>query len=164
MVLSRTQSDGRHAAYRHEGEVFGNLKLAQRKDGDRIVTLIETRGEGGLFLCAPTDGYELIQGNLCDLPVLTEAERELLLQAAWALNEYTPPAVGGPGAATLARVRNTNGQASTGNLKMFAEMGCFMAWSTDPPLSTASKIRPNLAQNRYAVRPAVVAPFHTSRG
>jgi len=97
LVLSKTQSDGRHAAYRHEGEVCGNLKLAQRRGDDgKIVTLIETRGEGGLFLCAPTDGYELIHGDLADLPVLTEAERDVLLQAAWELNEYLPPVVDGP--------------------------------------------------------------------
>jgi len=96
LVLSRTQSDGRHAAYRHEAEVCGNLKLAQRAVDDHIITLIETRGEGGLFLCAPTAGYELIQGDLCDLPVLTAAQRDVLLQAAWELNEYVPPVVDGP--------------------------------------------------------------------
>jgi len=102
LVLSRTQSDGRHAVYRHEAEICGNLKLAQRRSGDKITTLIETRGEGGLFLCAPTDGYELIQGDLCDLPVLTEPERDVLLQAAWDLNEYMPPVVDGPkGSANL---------------------------------------------------------------
>jgi hypothetical protein len=96
LVLSRTQSDGRHAVYRCIAAVSGNLKLAQRKVGDKVVTLIETRGEGGLFLCAPTAGYEVIQGDLADLPVLTEAERDILLQAAWELNEYLPPVVDGP--------------------------------------------------------------------
>ena len=35
-------------------------------NGERyaIITLIETRGEGGIFLCAPTPGYELMQGEL----------------------------------------------------------------------------------------------------
>jgi len=71
--------------------------LAQRRlDDGKVVTLIETRGEGGLFLCAPTDGYELVQGDLCELPMLTEAERDVLLQAAWELNEYVPPVVNGP--------------------------------------------------------------------
>ena len=99
LVLSKTQSDGRHAAYRHEAEVCGNLKLAQRRLEDgKIVTLIETRGEGGLFLCAPTDGYEVIQGDLADMPVLTEAERDILLQAAWDMNEHIPPVVNGPNA------------------------------------------------------------------
>ena len=97
LVLSKTQSDGRHAGYRCEAEVCGNLKLAQRRGDDgKVVTLIETRGEGGLFLCAPTDGYEVIQGDLCNPPVLTEAERDVLLQAAWELNEYVPPVVNGP--------------------------------------------------------------------
>jgi len=119
LVLSKTQSDGRHAAYRHEAEVCGNLKLAQRSDGDRIITLIETRSEGGLFLCAPTEGYELTQGDLCELPVLTENERDILLQAAWELNEYLPPVVDGPAgsapvSARLAPVANTDGKPSQG--------------------------------------------------
>jgi hypothetical protein len=62
--------------------------------------LIETRGEGGLFLCAPTPGYELVQGDFCNLPVLSEAERDVLLQTAWELNEYLPPVVDGPRHAT----------------------------------------------------------------
>jgi len=96
LVLSRTQSDGRHAVYCCQTPVSGNMKLAQRRVGDNIVTLIETRGEGGLFLCAPTAGYELIQGDLADPPVLTGQERDILLQAAWELNEYLPPVVDGP--------------------------------------------------------------------
>jgi len=96
VFIETTQNHGRHVDYRHEGEVCGNMKLAQRKVGDKIVTLIETRGEGGLFLCTPTPGYERIQGDLANLPVLTAAERETLLQAAWDLNEYVPPPVNGP--------------------------------------------------------------------
>ncbi len=96
LVIESTQRGGRHVWYRCEAEVCGNMKLAQRLDGDKVVTLIETRGEGGLFLCAPTAGYELIQGDLANPPVLTMAERDVLLQAAWDLNEYLPPAVDGP--------------------------------------------------------------------
>jgi len=96
LVIETTQHDGRHVYYRCEGEVCGNMKLAQRRDGQKITTLIETRGEGGLFLCAPTPGYELIQGDLANPSVLTVAERDILLQAAWELNEYLPPVVNGP--------------------------------------------------------------------
>jgi len=129
LAVEATPSSGRHAAYRCEADVCGNLKLAQRRRpvaddevrldaagrevvilggkeyairtdaGCRrhvILTLIETRGEGGLFLCDPTEGYDLIQGDLCDLPVLTADERDILLQAAWELNEYVPPVVNGP--------------------------------------------------------------------
>lgn len=97
LVVERTPSGGYHVDYRCEAEICGNLKLAQRRTDDgKIVTLIETRGEGGLFLCAPTPGYEVIQGDLCDPPVLTEAERDVLLQTAWELNEYVPPVVDYP--------------------------------------------------------------------
>jgi len=119
LVIERTPSGGWHVIYRCACVVCGNLKLAQRKAGGKITTLIETRGEGGLFLCAPTAGYEVIQGDLCDLPVLTEAERDILLQAAWELNEYVPPAVDGPALAgpvgpTLAPVATSAAQGGVG--------------------------------------------------
>jgi len=97
LAIETTQSGGRHVVYRCETQICGNMKLAQRKDDDAVITLIETRGEGGLFLCAPTAGYEVVQGDMCRLPVLTEAERDMLLQAAWTLNEYVPPIVDFPG-------------------------------------------------------------------
>jgi hypothetical protein len=93
--------------------VPGNLKLAQRtivtpddkpvtlggkqykprKVGahhEVVVTLIETRGEGGLFLCAPSPGYVLEQSSFENPPILTEAERNVLIEAARALNERVP--------------------------------------------------------------------------
>ena len=84
----------------HEMVRVDGKEYQVRRDPDSspfvIVTLIETRGEGGLFLCAPTPGYEVIQGDLCDPPVLTEAERDVLLRTAWELNEYVPPVVDCP--------------------------------------------------------------------
>jgi len=96
LVIETTPSGGRHAVYRCSEPVSGNIKLAikyfdadspdpltigpkdyvPRRDlttGEWFVsvTLIETRGEGGLFLCAPSPGYELLQGDLADPPVLT---------------------------------------------------------------------------------------------
>jgi len=61
------------------------------RDGDAfvIITLIETRGEGGLFLCDPTPGYELVQGELTDLPIISEAERDILWQCARGLNDLS---------------------------------------------------------------------------
>jgi hypothetical protein len=96
LVICKTQHDGRHVAYLCVVDVGGNMKLAQRRGADgKVVTLIETRGEGGLYLCAPTPGYAVIQGDLCNLPILTEEERNILLQCAWELNEYVPPVVDG---------------------------------------------------------------------
>lgn len=115
LVIERSQTGGRHVIYRCESPVPGNRKLARqsvefesaepvtiggkqyvpRRVNDHfevVLTLIETRGEGGLFLCAPTAGYELEQGAFARVPLLTEAERSILIEAALALNEVTPPA------------------------------------------------------------------------
>lgn len=115
LVVCKTQNDGRHVPYRVAGEVCGNMKLAQRRGEDgKVVTLIETRGEGGLYLCVPTPGYTVIQGDLCSLPVLSEEERDVLLQAAWELNEHLPPVVDGP--QTGAAVRPTAGLSAENGL------------------------------------------------
>jgi hypothetical protein len=118
LVVERTPSGGRHVVYRSMSTVSGNLKLAQRRieaDGPEpvvagtksyvprqdasgawaiTVTMIETRGEGGLFLCAPSDGYAVLQGDLKEPPLVTEDERDLLLGSAWALNEVPQSVVG----------------------------------------------------------------------
>ncbi|HYW80506.1 MAG TPA: AAA family ATPase, partial [Thermoguttaceae bacterium] len=91
LVVETSQSGGWHAVYRCESQIDGNMKLAQRKSEDgSLITLIETRGNKGLFLCAPTEGYELVQGDFTELPVLTGSERETLLQAARELNKPVP--------------------------------------------------------------------------
>jgi hypothetical protein len=110
LLIERSPSGGRHVVYRSSSGVSTNVKLAHRRViapsqeaialhgksyvprrvGDQykvILTLIETRGEGGLFLCDPTPGYELVQGNFLAVPEVSEAERELLLRAAWSLDE-----------------------------------------------------------------------------
>ena len=87
LVVERTPSGGLHVVYRSEGAVDGNRKLAQGMRGGKKTTLVETRGEGGLFLCAPTEGYVLLQGSYDALPVLSREAREALLSAAEALDE-----------------------------------------------------------------------------
>ena len=92
LVVERTQSGGYHVFYRSEGKVEGNMKLAMGMRADAggsfiAKTLIETRGEGGLVLCAPSEGYTASQGTLAHLSVLSGAERAALLDAARALNE-----------------------------------------------------------------------------
>lgn len=87
LVIEETPSGGFHAAYRSAGEIDGSLKLARGVRENKLVTLIETRGAGGLFLCYPTLGYTLKQGSFTSLPVLTAEERQTLLFAARALNE-----------------------------------------------------------------------------
>ena len=87
LVIEKTPSGGHHVAYRCNDEVCGNIKLAQGEREGKLTTLIETRGNGGLILCAPGDGYELVQGDYTHLALLTAAEREILLQAAWSFDE-----------------------------------------------------------------------------
>ena len=87
LVVERTPSGGFHVLYRSDTSVPGNRKLAQGMRAGKKTTLIETRAEGGLFLCAPTEGYELIQGEFTRLAVLGQEARESLLVAAEALNE-----------------------------------------------------------------------------
>ena len=97
LVIEKSQRGGVHVVYRCVEPVCGNMKLAQRRGDDgKIQTLIETRGEGGLFLCAPSPGYELLQHDFTELPVLTADERDVLLSAAWSLNEYMPPVTDAP--------------------------------------------------------------------
>lgn len=119
LVIERSQSAGRHVIYRCEVPITGNRKLAQRsvaatsaepvviagkryvprRVGDQYeitLTLIETRGEGGLFLCDPTPDYVVEQGSLNELPVLSQAERSVLIEAACALNETMPPVTRAP--------------------------------------------------------------------
>jgi len=113
VVIETTPSGGKHVIYRCQEEVSGNLKLAQRRipcsgpdevaiggktytpredanGWNVIITFIETRGEGGLFLCDPSPGYKFVQGTIVNPPTLTSDERETLLMRAWELNEYTP--------------------------------------------------------------------------
>ncbi len=114
LVIERSPSGGWHVIYRCLAAICGNMKLAQRKifvesaeplviQGKRfvprkepdgrfsvLITLIETRGEGGLFLCAPSPGYELTQGVFRNIPVITAEQRDILLEAAWSLNEFIP--------------------------------------------------------------------------
>lgn len=103
LVIERSQRGGKHAVYRCASGVCGNMKLAQREGADgRPETLIETRGEGGLFLCAPSPGYEIIQGDLASPPVIDEAQRDVLLSAAWSLNEVWRRQDASPMAAAMA--------------------------------------------------------------
>ena len=116
LVIERSQSQGKHVIYRCQEAIGGNRKLAQRVQildspepievgGKPYVprrvhdhfevthTLIETRGEGGLFLCQPSAGYTIEQGSLTELPVLTQLERSVLIEAACTFNEAMPVAV-----------------------------------------------------------------------
>lgn len=86
-LIQKTPSGGFHLVFRCEADPFRNMKLAAKANKE---VLIETRGAGGYFLIAPSDGYEVLQGDFEMLPVLTAAEREDLLDVARSFNRRAP--------------------------------------------------------------------------
>jgi hypothetical protein len=90
LVIAKTVNKGFHILFRSPAEsIQGNKKLASRPatgdeaaTGDKEKVLIETRGEGGYFVAAPTTGYEWAQGAFTDIPLITAKERDTLLTIA----------------------------------------------------------------------------------
>lgn len=94
--LERSPSGGLHWLYRC-AVISGNTKLAQYEsedlgpDGKPIVKpLIETRGEGGYIIVAPTNGrvhetgkpYVLLAGGFATIPTISPEERQALWDLA----------------------------------------------------------------------------------
>lgn len=97
LAMQRTPSGGFHLVWRCQGRRIGNEKLAtrpateeERAAGNRELTMIETRGEGGYFLIAPSEGYELQRGDWTALPVISEEDRDALLSLARSFDERAP--------------------------------------------------------------------------
>ena len=84
LVITKTPTGGFHCLYRCE-EIGGNQKLC--RDAPTI-TSIETRGEGGFVFEPPSEGYEMIQGDLCAPPSISKEERSTLLSAAVSLSRF----------------------------------------------------------------------------
>jgi len=93
LVVQKT-GHGFHVIFRCQ-ESIPNLKLAfiadeNEMDGRRIA--IETRGEGGYILVAPSihpngSAYTFLSGSLTDVPTLKQEQANALLQAARLLDE-----------------------------------------------------------------------------
>ena len=116
LVIEQTPSGGYHVCYRCDDPVEGNLKLARGIRDGKQNTLIETRGEGGLFICAPTEGYALQQGDFAHLPTISPDARQALLDAARSLDELpaasTPTAIAG---ANVGDFRAVSGDSRDGD-------------------------------------------------
>jgi hypothetical protein len=83
LVIEKTPSGGYHIFYRCS-VIQGSQKLAKRQDDE---TLIETRGQGGGIICAPSPGYVLLKGSFANIPTITPDERAYLLSAARSLTQ-----------------------------------------------------------------------------
>ncbi|MGA5764495.1 phage/plasmid primase, P4 family [Nonomuraea bangladeshensis] len=104
-----TPSGGIHLLYRVAGgEVAGNTKLARRpatveelaaNPDDRVKVLIETRGEGGWVVLAPSAGpvhatgkpWQLLSTAPATIPTITAAERDLLHHLAAVFDRMPAP-------------------------------------------------------------------------
>lgn len=86
LILQETPSGGQHLVFQCQNPI-GNTKLAEKINRE---TLIETRGDGGYFLIAPSEGYTLINGDWSSIPAINEEDRDALLNLARTFDERAP--------------------------------------------------------------------------
>lgn len=93
LVIQRTSNRGYHLIYKC-AQIGGNTTLAQRpgtsnelEKGERIKTLIETRGEGGYILISPSEGYEFIKGSPGEVETISIDERAELMAICRSFNQ-----------------------------------------------------------------------------
>jgi len=91
--IEETVNGGYHLLYRSK-KIGGNQKLAskplldQKTNKWRPDAIIETRGEGGYFVAAPTPGYKVVRNNILDVPEITVEERDLIISVCKSFNEW----------------------------------------------------------------------------
>ena len=128
--------NGAHVFYRC-AEISGNTKLARRPkrpeekrdEHDRIQVKIETRGEGGFAVIAPSHGrvnkdgaYYLVQGGPESIVTITPAEREALHELARSFDEMPREAE-----RTAQVARSTDGKP-TGDLRPGDDFNARATW------------------------------------
>jgi P4 family phage/plasmid primase-like protien len=124
--LERSPSGGSHLFYRVvDGEPRGNTKLARRpatkaeladNPDEKIKVLIETRGEGGFVVIAPTPGthqpsgnpWAVVTGSPATIPTITAEERDNLFAIATLFDEL-------PARASLPAMERGARSSATGN-------------------------------------------------
>lgn len=102
--METTPAGGLHLLYRVDGQARGNTKLARRpatdeeladNPRDKVKVLIETRGEGGFVVVAPTGGHAhpsgrpwtTLVGSPATIPTLTTEQRDTLYAIATLLDQ-----------------------------------------------------------------------------
>lgn len=111
-----TPGNGIHLLFQVDGVAKGNLKLARRPDGNEVQVLFETRGEGGFVVLAPSGGpvhpsgrpWELVQGSLASIAIISEAERDALYDVARSFDAMPERVIQMPRHVELAPYRTTH--------------------------------------------------------
>jgi hypothetical protein len=97
--MEQTPSGGLHILFGIiDGDNLGNTKLARRRDSDdptKILVLIETRGEGGYVVLAPSNGvthptglsWTIVSGSLEEIVFVTVAERDAVYAVCRSFDE-----------------------------------------------------------------------------
>jgi len=117
----KSPSDGNHLLYRCD-EIAGNTKLARATIKE---TLIETRGEGGFVVVAPSHGavhttgvpWELVSGSFATIATITPDERTRLFDICREFNKVTGEDLAKPlteamvTSITIAKPNTTSGES-----------------------------------------------------
>lgn len=98
LTISTTKNKGFHLLYKVEGKQEGSVKLAQREptkkeaeEGQKRLVLLETRSANAYVVCHPSEGYEIEQGKLLNLKLITQKERDTLFACCRTFDEILPP-------------------------------------------------------------------------
>lgn len=91
-----TPGGGLHILFRVDGIPLGNTRLARNTSGE---VLIETRGEGGFTIVAPSAGrthpsgkaWQIAAGGAASIVTISEDERDALYAIATLFDEQPPP-------------------------------------------------------------------------
>ena len=95
LTVQKTKNNGYHFIFRCK-EIEGNLKLANRyvtKDEqeknpkEKIKVLIETRGNLGYIIVAPSEGYNVVYGSFESIQEITPEQKQILYDCAKIFNE-----------------------------------------------------------------------------
>lgn len=102
--LEETPSGGRHVLFRSPTPERNTVLAAREETDPKVKVLIETRGQGGYIIVAPSRGgvhptgepYTLLRGGFDQIATITEDERSELFALARRLDERPPRQFGSP--------------------------------------------------------------------
>ncbi len=102
-VITDSLGDGTHRVIRHGSTIQivvsqgkwhyannPNKRYELDKNSRAHLVPIETRGQGGYIVTAPTPGYTARQGTIASLPIISSDERAVLLQIARNMSDPIP--------------------------------------------------------------------------
>jgi len=89
LVVEKSPRNGYHIYYRTSIGAR-NQKLAETKINGKKEAFIETRGEGGCIVCYPSERYTLLQGSLLEIPMVSDEERDIIVNAGRMMNQVPP--------------------------------------------------------------------------